>query len=81
MIFCNVVFEDGGKEYCYQADEEYDVGDLVIVLVGKDNHEALARIESIEYHPAEEAPFPLDTIKPIIRPYDEEDIDGMFIRQ
>lgn len=24
MIYCNVVFEDGGKEYCYQADEEQD---------------------------------------------------------
>ena len=72
LIFCNVVFEDGGKEYCYQSDVDFDAGDLVIVPAGEDNHEAVVRIESVEYHPAGEAPFPLDKIKHIIRKFDED---------
>ena len=66
--FCNVEFEEGGRTYCYLADsDEYSVGDLVVVPAGRDNHEAVARIESIEYHPAEEAPFPIEKTKRIIR--------------
>lgn len=72
LIFCNVVFENGGKEYCYLSSEEYDVGDLVVVPAGRDNHEAVVLIESIEYHPEEEAPFPVDKIKHVIRKFDEE---------
>ena len=72
LIFCNVVFTDGGKEYCYLSHEDHDVGDLVVVPAGKDDHEAVVRIESVEYHPAEEAPYPLDKIKIIIRNFDRE---------
>lgn len=72
LIFCNVVFEDGGKKYCYQADEDYDVGDLLIVPAGVDNHDAVVRVESVEFHPAQEAPFPLDKIKHTIRKFDKE---------
>lgn len=78
LIFCNVVFENGGKEYCYQSSEDYDVGDLVIVPAGHDNHEAVVRIESMEYHPAEEAPFPIDKIKHVIRKFDEEKDKGLL---
>ena len=68
FTFCNVEFEEGGQTYCYLADsDEYCVGDLVVVPAGRDNHEAVARIESIEYHPAEEAPFPIEKTKRIIR--------------
>lgn len=80
LIFCNVVFENGGKEYYYQADEDFDVGDLVIVPAGEDNHEAVVRIESVEYHPAEEAPFPLNKIKHVIRKFDE-DKDKALLQQ
>lgn len=72
LIFCNVVFEDKGREYCYLADEDFDAGDYAIVPAGEDDHEAVVRIESVEYHPAEEAPFPLDRIKHIIRRFDED---------
>ena len=72
LIFCNVVFTDGGKEYCYLSHEDHDVGDLVVVPAGKDDHEAVVRVESVEYHPAEEAPYPLDKIKIIIRKFDRE---------
>lgn len=73
-IFCNVKFEDGGRTYCYLADsDEYSEGDLVVVPTGADNREAVVRIESIEYHPAEEAPFPLEKTKRILRKYTKED--------
>lgn len=78
LIFCNVVFEDGGKKYCYQSDEDFDVGDFIIVPAGEDNHEAVVRIESVEYHPAEEAPFPLNRIKHVIRKFDEEKDQGLL---
>ncbi len=44
----------------------------MVVFAGKDDHEAVVRIESVEYHPAEEAPYPLDKIKIIIRKFDRE---------
>ena len=73
-IFCNVVFEGGGKTYCYLTEDgTLEVDDYVVVPAGKDNHETIAQIESIEYHPAEEAPFPLDRIKSIIRKSDDKD--------
>lgn len=78
LIFCNVVFTDGGKEYCYLSYEDHDVGDLVVVPAGKDDHEAVVRIESVEYHPAEEAPYPLDKIKIIIRKFDREKDMGLI---
>lgn len=73
-IFCNVVFEDGGRTYCYLADSDaYCEGDLVVVPAGSDNHEAVVRIESIEYHSTEEAPFPIEKTKRIIRKYLDAD--------
>lgn len=74
LIFCNVTFEDGGKTYCYLADsDDYCEGDLVIVPAGHDNHEAVVIIESIEYHQAEDAPFPVEKTKHILRKYEDDD--------
>lgn len=73
-IFCNVLFENGGHTYCYLADsDEFCEGDLVVVPAGPDNHEAVVMIESIEYHPAESAPFPIEKIKHILRKYENDD--------
>ncbi len=73
LVFCNVVFHDGGGKYCYLADDDdFDIGDAVVVPVGQDNHEAFVRIESIEYHPAEDAPWPVDKIKHILRRFDAD---------
>lgn len=70
-IFCNVKFDDYGKTYCYLTDDDnLKAEDYVVVPAGKDDHETVAQIESIEYHPAEDAPFPLDKIKKVIRKYD-----------
>lgn len=81
FIFCNVQFDEYGKTYCYLTDDDtLEAEDYVIVPVGKDNHESVAKIESIEYHPAEEAPFPIDRIKKIIRKADRtEDSDDSIV--
>jgi len=67
LVFCNVKFHEGLSTYCYLAPSDaYEVGDCVIVPVGDDNHEEVAIIDSIEYHTAEDAPYPIDKIKSII---------------
>ena len=75
-IFCNVEFGDGGRTYCYLADSDnYEEGDLVVVPAGPDNREAVVRIDSIEYHSEEDAPFPLEKTKRILRKYEPGDDD------
>lgn len=70
-IFCNIQFDDYGKTYCYLTDDDsLEAGDYVVVPVGKDNRETIVQIESIEYHSAEDAPFPLDKIKKVIMKHD-----------
>lgn len=62
------------RTYCYLADsDEFSEGDLVVVPAGPDNRETVVRIESIEYHPAEEAPFPLEKTKHILRKFQREE--------
>ena len=76
LIFCKVEFEEGGQTYTYLADtDDYEVDDLVVVPAGHDNREAVVRIESIEYRQPEDAPFPLDRTKHILRKY-KKDEDG-----
>ena len=73
LTFCNVVFESGGRTYCYLADsDDYREGDFVIVPAGPDNHEAVACIVSIEYCSPQKPPFPLEKTKHILRKCEEE---------
>ena len=75
-IFCDVEFEPGGKTYCYLTDDDsYEVGDTVLVPAGHDNHEALVRIVDKNYYSSEEAPFPVEKAKHIIKRIDEDEID------
>lgn len=72
LVFCNVTFEDVGQTYCYLSDtDSYCVGDLVVVPTGRDNHDSVAKIKSIEYHQIEDAPFPMERIKRIIKKYEK----------
>lgn len=73
LIFCRVEFAWNGPSYWYLADTDaYRPMDLVIVPAGEENQETVGRIVTIEYHTKEHAPYPLDSIKKIIRPFDEE---------
>lgn len=66
-----MVFEEGGRTYCYLADsDDYCEGDLVVAPAGPENREAVVRIESIEYYSEDEAPFPVDRAKHILRKYE-----------
>lgn len=75
LIYCHVIFEEHGKTYCYMADsDEYCEGDLVVVPAGSDNHEAVVRIESVEYCRPDRAPFPPEATKHILRKCREDDM-------
>lgn len=79
LIFCSVTFGEYGNQYWYLADEDiFEPGDFVIVPVGEDRYEEIARIESIEYHVKEEAPYPLDKIKHILRKFDRKTDEGLL---
>ena len=73
LIFCNVEFEDYGRTYCYLADsDDYSVGDQVVVPAGPDNVESVVTIKSIEYRRSEDAPYPVEKTKHILRKYTED---------
>ena len=67
-IFVNVSFEWGAKIYYYLCDDELiQEGDEVLVPVGKDGDLKTVYVESVELHTAEDAPFPIDKCKKVIR--------------
>lgn len=74
-IYCSVTFDEGGKSYYYIADDDrFEVGDYVVVPVGKDGHESVAEIVDIEYFAEDDVPLPLDKTKYIIRKTSENNI-------
>lgn len=67
-IFVNVSFDWGAKTYCYLCDDELiQEGDEVLVPVGKDGELKTVYVESVELHTAEDAPFPIDKCKKVVR--------------
>lgn len=60
-IYCSVVFDEGQKSYYYLTeDDSIEVGDFVLVPVGKDNHEAVVEVVNIEYFSEENIPLPIE---------------------
>lgn len=75
-IYCSVEFDEGYKSYYYIADDDsINVGDHVIVPVGKDNHHSIAEVVKIEFFSEEDVPLPLDKTKHIIRKCTDDDFD------
>lgn len=78
--FVSVCFEFGGKEYCYLADDRnLAVGDMVEVPVGDSDRKTTATIVAIEYGTEDDAPYPVEDTKYIIRkiePNLPEDLTG-----
>lgn len=67
-IFVNVSFDWGAKTYCYLCDDELiQEGDEVLVPIGKDGELKAVYVESVELHTAEDAPFPIDKCKKVVR--------------
>lgn len=76
IIFCDVIFEEGGKTYSYIADtDDFCVGDLVVVPAGAFGRKAVGRIEGIHYLTEDKAPFPIEKAKHIIGVYDSDGDD------
>lgn len=74
-IFCSVAFEEGSKTYYYLTDDDsIEIGDFVIVPVGKDNHEAVVEVVNIEYFSKENVPLPIEKTKNILRKCMDEEI-------
>lgn len=72
-IYCSLSFGSGEKTYYYRnEDDEVEEGDLVLVPVGPDNHEAVAFVDKVEYFYKEDVPFPLEKTKFILEKYNEE---------
>lgn len=75
-IFCSVTFEEGYKSYYYLTeDDSIEIGDFVIVPVGKDNHETVVEVVNIEYFSEEKVPLPIEKTKRIIRKCVNKDYD------
>lgn len=75
-IYCSVVFDEGQKSYYYLTeDDSIEVGDFVLVPVGKDNHEAVVEVVNIEYFSEENIPLPIEKTKKIIRKCKDEDFE------
>lgn len=69
-------FDEGYKSYYYLTDDDSsEVGDFVLVLAGKDNHEAVVEVVNIEYFSEENVLLPIEKIKRIIRKCKDEDFD------
>lgn len=75
-IFCSVTFDEGYKSYYYLTDDDsIEVGDFVLVPVGKENHETVVEVVNIEYFSEENVPLPVEKTKRIIRKCADEDFD------
>ena len=67
-IFVNVFFDGGGKTYCYLCDDDLiQDGDEVLVPVGRDGEMKSVIVDSVELHTADDAPFPIDKCKKVVR--------------
>lgn len=74
MIICDVEFTPGGKTYSYIADDEpFNVGDMVIVCAGMDNHETVVRIVSKRPSRDTDVSVPNEKLKHILRRADEKE--------
>jgi hypothetical protein len=73
-LYCSVTFDEGYKTYYYLTDDDsIEVGDLVMVPAGKDNHLAMVEVVNIEYFHEENAPLTISKTKKIVRKCTDED--------
>lgn len=54
-------------------DDSIEIGDLVLVPAGDDDHEVVVEVDNIEYFSKENAPRPIENTKRIIRKYINDD--------
>ena len=67
-IYCGVVFQKPGKVYCYRTeDETIQIGDKVIVAVGREMEEKEVEVVHVGRYLRACAPYPVDKSKCILR--------------
>ncbi len=74
-IFCKVSFGDNHVLYTYLANEIYREGDFVLAPAGKDNTESVVEIKEVRICTDEDAPYPIERTKHIIRQLTNEEVD------
>lgn len=75
-IFCSVEFNGGGRSYYYLTeDDTLAIGNFVLVPVGNDANTTIVEIVDIEYFTEDNAPFPIDKTKHIIRKCTDDDFN------
>lgn len=75
LIYCRVEFENSSKSYYYLADEDlYVRGDYVMVPLGPENIPTMGRVIKVEYVKPDEAPWPPEETKKILRHVTREDL-------
>ena len=78
--YCGVEFSGGGSIYHYRTtDLRINVGDVVIVPVGKENHEREATVKTVDYCSWDDTPYPLEKTKQIIRLASDENGKAPFL--
>lgn len=81
LQFVSVCFDFGGQEYSYLAEGmELYVGDTVEVPVGNHDRKTIATVVAIEYCTEDDAPYPVEDIKCVIRKIEPDlpsDLTGM----
>lgn len=69
--YLSVVFDDYEKSYYYISNlDDIEIGDFVIVPAGKDNREEIVEVVDIEYYDEDNAPYPTEKTKRVIRKYE-----------
>lgn len=72
--FIGVLFPYTSHHYHYLTDDDsITIGDYVVVPVGVDNKESVAKVVSVEKHLRISAPFPVEKTKKIIGKYVKDD--------
>lgn len=79
--YIGVIFSFANYHYYYLTDDDsITIGDYVIVPVGTDNKETVAKVVSVEKHLRISAPFPIEKTKKIIRKFTEANTPFKKIR-
>ncbi len=74
-IFCKVSFGDNHVLYTYLANELYKEGDFVLAPAGKGNTESVVEIKEVRICTDEDAPYPIEKTKHIIRQLTNDEVD------
>ncbi len=77
LTYCYISFGSKNRTYCYLADDNYEIGDIVRVPTGDNNEPGIGQIKTIDRFSRENAPYPVEKTKHIIEALSKEEIDKL----